>query len=214
MTRFDKIISLGEKCKVAFQLERLGLRESCVFDWLITPWDGLTSYLGEDFAGFLDRDRLTVGPGGEGVVDVTTGARFLHDFSTEPTGSTTEALIDEDLPRVRQKYEHLLGKWRQLSGFERLMFVRAEEMTTGDASDLLAKLRGRFPAAEVQLLIVQHRHASDDAAVEGVTRMRVIDDVGPAPEFWKGSDAVWDGLASELGLEVRPSGEPSLAYGW
>ena len=46
---FDHIVSLGANCEVSLQLRRTGrFATGSVFDWLVTPFDGLLAILQDD----------------------------------------------------------------------------------------------------------------------------------------------------------------------
>ncbi|MGQ9369013.1 DUF1796 family putative cysteine peptidase [Azospirillum sp. ST 5-10] len=158
---FDRIVSLGGNCAVAWHLRRhFGFDRAYPFDWWVTPFSAVLSCLRTEFSELFkdierSEDRKT-------VLCKRYGIRHHHDF---PRGQ--DGLITDDwrnyISEAKEKYQKLCSRFFQHDAGDKILFVRqhgsispnaADQRASGDAIDLLDILQQSFPAALVSLLFV------------------------------------------------------------
>jgi hypothetical protein len=190
-----KIVSLGEQCKTAYQIRRItGDNNSGVFDWLVTPFDSLITLIETDFAGFFDLANLQPRSTGRGVTDTSTEVEFHHHFPHDDAGQTIEAEIGPQYPKQRQKFDYLQSKWRELAYADSLLFVRSGVYPLQGPQRLYQSLQKRFPRAHVRLLMVSQHDPQEDGHEGNIILCTVKNDVGHAPNGWRGRDEGWDSV--------------------
>jgi hypothetical protein len=186
---FDLVVSLGQACDTSFQIRRrFGQSHSHPFDWLITPFSGLTSLIESGFEGFLRPGSVTQEH--HYVLDKPTGAMFLHDF---PDLAQFELHLDE----VRSKYQRRIDRWNtamHLGG--RILFVRSQQYSDNNviyrenAKYLLQLLNAKYPKVDSHLLVVNPAQAGIEEVREA--NLSLLRITPPDPFVWSGSDAAWD----------------------
>jgi hypothetical protein len=93
MDPFDRVISLGTDCEIAFNLRKFfGVERAYPFDWWFTPLDAVAPVLLSRFALEIDRSNLTLVGGGRSILNRKYRILHHHDFPRLP-GSR---LIDPD----------------------------------------------------------------------------------------------------------------------
>lgn len=190
--RFDEIVSLGRACQPAHQIRRIfGVERAHVFDWIITPDDGLRTSIETGLENFFARDRLVVGPE-NCVVDAVSDVRFLHEF---PDGRLDEQTYAEHVAR----FSTLVARWRDLmNSNHRVLFVR-QHAWSPDAHASALKLRETLDVAAPSLeytvlyLIEQDVPAWNEPRLVNM-RLRQTE-----PYDWRGDDRAWAALFDSLG---------------
>ena len=186
-----------------------------IFDWAITPLPAVFAYLERDFQGVFERADLEVGPGGSPVVHRDLKTAFPHDFHGGEDGVITEAMLDEQHPAFRSKYEFLAQRFRDhLRTPGPYLYVYREIVPRADAQRLAGLLAAGSPEHRFQLLFVD---------VEGAVN-QVLSSVDvptfkgwlppgcdkPADRVWEGPDEPWNQILSrfDIGLHGRDAPAP------
>jgi hypothetical protein len=184
-----RFVSLGGGCQVAHQIIRCfpDLHDSSVFDWLVAPLTSVTRLIGEDFRRFLDGDDMLCDIDVKSgklrkVVDRFNNISLIHDYN---------AFDEENDSRVRSKFKHLVGKFRETAHQNNdVVYIRAYNECDGavvedsEVEALLARIKAIHPAA--RLLNVHHN--SDTADVwDGDLFWTSV----PYTAWWQGDDAGW-----------------------
>lgn len=126
---YDLIVSIGSKCKCAYNLRRNGLQlEAFPFDWIYVPKIATIEQLFvTDFASFLREENLRIRnkqPKFDEVDDLATGIYSAHDFDANKT-------IHESYSAVKAKYDRRIKKLKiKLEEADRILMV----FTTEDES--------------------------------------------------------------------------------
>lgn len=184
---YDVVVGIGQTCANAAYMSRWNLRAcSGPFDWILGQAVGLRRTIDlicTDFRGFLDRESLRQYENPRGpqddqrcdyYEDVGTGYRLPHDF---PRGVP----LAESYPQVRAKYDRRIARmYRRVGEGRRSLFVywaRYEEISDADMVESVARLRARFAASHVDLLVIEHRESAEGisevwCAAPGTVRVR------------------------------------------
>lgn len=196
---FDKVLSLGKACEVAYQIRRNFPEqpESYFFDWLGTNKKGLLSILRADFEDFIAEEQIQptrgVDPRGryQHVIQRTYGITMRHHFPAD-------APIAAGIPQNREKFAYLLQRWRgTLDTGKRILFIRRDT----DASEgykaapggraafidqVAAELDRLYPGLDFQLLHIVETDSGPAAEDPRVTRALMP----PSPK-WTGEHDAW-----------------------
>lgn len=193
--RFEQIVSLGRACQPAHQIRRLfGVERAHVFDWVITPDEGLRTSIEMGLKHFFLRDRLIVGPE-NCIVDAMTDVRFLHEFP--------EARLDEhSYAEHAARFSTLVARWRELMrSNRRVLFVRQHAWNPDPRLSAL-KLRDALdvaaPALDYTLLYLTEQDAPpwNESRIVNM-RLRQTE-----PYDWRGDDQAWSALFDSLGVSL------------
>ncbi len=214
MAPYDEIISLGNHCRVAYNLRRtFGITRAFPFDWWITPASSLVAFLDDPSLDKLyDPQRLAPVMNGEKIFAIDNlhyGIQLQHEF---PRGKGGGLVADwpEHLGAARQRTAYL---WDRMVGLmrsdRRILFVR----WFADAERRAMKGNGRPTVEAIRAGLQQ---LATDAAFEllladppewidapGVSTLQV-NDRGPG---WKGSPDLW--RERLLGHGIRWTGAPA-----
>jgi len=197
---FAQIVSLGQTCACAHQINRFRLmsaarsrslppkRESFLFDWQITPLSAVVASVSADFAGLFEREDLIVRDGV--VVHRRLDIQYPHHFATLE-GVASEATIDEHFERVRARHDHLSRKMLSVvnSAGPVLYVVSGEPDTT--ASKLLEAL-GRHRGHRFHVAFFLTADIEIDLPGDGrLSRHEIVPARKPAATVWEGDDATW-----------------------
>lgn len=187
LNRFDEIVSLGRACQPAYQIRRIfGAERAHVFDWVITPDQGLRASIDAGLDQFFERDRLVVGAS-QCVVDRITDVRFLHEF---PSKSVSDAEFTENVGR----YALLIDRWRELmASNQRVLFVRQhawEEDARVSALMLRETLDRAGPSLDYEILYL----TEEDEPAWNEARIVNHRLHQPEPYDWRGDNAAWSAL--------------------
>lgn len=201
--RYDQVVSLGQACQPAYQIRRiLGISSAHVFDWIMTPTEGLIALIGSDLEAFFSRDRLGVGASGA-ITDLPTDTRFVHEF---PEGSDLDAQHAEHAGR----YVMLAERWRDLlRSRQRVLFVRQENWAPdprASAVRLHATLRAKAPHLRFRLLYLTANPADETPWGYPDVINRYLPQLEPYD--WRGDNAAWERLLHEALSAPAPGASP------
>jgi hypothetical protein len=215
MSRWDKIVSLGASCTVAWQIRNhFDQPEAYPFDWLILPLQTLEAALCADVRGF-------VAPGGITLVDgLPRNRRFPavmpHDFDPAATGH------EKEIPQVQRKYDALGDRWRDLlRSRQRVLFVRyqgefdlsddtvIQRVPVARANALVATIAARAPNLSFSVMFVtaidnDDRSELDPRAIHAEVS-RPTEDDWPPDLLWRGNTREWRDLFTQV------AGKPKAA---
>jgi hypothetical protein len=214
---FDHIVSLGHRCRVAYNLRRaFGFEMAYPFDWWVTPLRGLSAFLHDPSVSRLYDpallEPLTDEDGIRAIRNVHFGIRLDHEFPRGSDGKVQDDWRDHiEGPRSRTKY--LVRRLMDIPAGSRALFVHAstevENRRAGEAFEPLIRgvhqrLERLFPQVELSLLLID-----PPAPIEapGVTSLS-IDDPGP---YWHGTPELWTERLLGLGFaHANPRPNPRL----
>lgn len=222
---FHAAVSLGPDCRPAYQIARDAFRRRSwlnrdkafrraywkgdrralpmgrfPFDAVTVPMDAIAAYLRTDFAGFFDRDRLTIDALGR-VIN-PEGVTFVHAFSREGERVTPE-ILEREYETERQKQAHMVGKLRELfvSGLRILYVTRGHDLAAADRfADTLHALH---PAHDFVVLSVLEKSNPRGLIVQNERRaVSEIDNVVRKDpiHLWEGDDVEWHKALGPLRL--------------
>lgn len=216
---YTHVVPLGLSCRVTYQLRTyFGCRLAYPFDWWISPFGGLTSYLADPDPHRIYRSTALVERrGAEGIEAIECaelGLQLFHEFPRLAASAGPSVVApgwQAHLPQAAERHGRRLARLLALDRPEnRLLFVRhraGAEATSFLAGDeialLLSILRLRFPRASVTLLLL-------NVPVQGeirpeVDRLYFNDSPGTPPEEWRGAEACWRGALAAGGFRLKGS---------
>jgi hypothetical protein len=197
---YAKIISLGQTCSSAYQIDLFRLmaaarsrspaprRESHLFDWQITPLSAVVASLDADFSGLFERDDLVVRDGV--VVHRHLAIQYPHQFPPGD-GGVSDATIDAHFAQARARHDHLCRRMSALvRSVEPVLYVvsGAPDAPASRLLDALGLHAGhRFHVA----FLLTDDVAFDPPADGRVSRHRIEPARKPADRIWEGDDATW-----------------------
>lgn len=201
---YDYVISLGDSCQVAHQLNRLGLRyASYPFDWLFTWESGtITKAINNDFEGWLMQENLEeLEPGTEhlAILDKEYGAIHQHIF---PLGKPVEKSYGDVKKIVDRRIERLLS----LKG-KKILFVRANIGRKDPSLDnvilLEQALLSKF-GNNIHLMVLCHSREFEILKTYTELKYTSIYEIYNEGEgkraFWTGYNPHWDLLFQKIKL--------------
>lgn len=236
MTIFLEPISLGYSCDVKYQISRnLYFRwfpdhtetqfrnmlfrwleqptrfRRHIFDWMIAPFPAVCAYLERDFQGVFERADLELYEDGRKVRHRELLTIHPHDFRPGPDGLYTAALIDQQYPAGRAKFDYLAERFRRhLSTPGPYLYVFKEIRALQDIQRLRDLLSARSDAHLFQLLLVDNRGAVNQVLNE--MRGQAVKGWLPGgcdkalDRRWEGDDAAWDAILSRFDLDLHVDG--------
>lgn len=158
----DRMISLGGRCEVAFQLRRIGTTDRAYpFDWWIMPLEALPRILAGGISSVFDASQLHKVPdygGRAGIYSNHAGTIHLHEFAHDEDGLALS--IAEISERLGNKYEALYGRMVDDAAQGRTLFVRQyldghDPRTAGELEPLIDDLEfGLMRMTEDYLLLL------------------------------------------------------------
>ncbi len=187
---FDQVVSLGRACQPAHQIRRLDAdAQAHVFDWVITPDQGLVDLIATGLDGFFARERLEMGHH-NCIADRVTDTRFLHEF---PKGLDFAAQYELNAGRIAM----LVERWRALlASSQRILFVR-QHAWNADVRGTAVRLRDTIAARAPHLcfsLLYLTETEGDDWGEHGIMNLHLRQ---PEPYVWTGDDAAWEQVLAE-----------------
>lgn len=201
---YDEVVSLGTKCQVAIQIEHNGIRKLAYpFDWLVSPFDSLTSFIINDGTHFLDRDKLDykgVYPGNppyHHVEDTHYGFIILHELLGP------DAV--ENYTQVKTKYKRRIERlFNLLQSDKKVLFIRTS-ITREEAIYLDNVLHTKYPQLEYTLLALNN---TEDFKTEWkLPRIRNFY-LPIEPANWEGDYARWKEILSHFNVTPPKTQRP------
>ncbi|QNP66872.1 DUF1796 family putative cysteine peptidase [Streptomyces genisteinicus] len=209
---YDLSVGLGYHCESTHQLRRhTGEERAHFFDWLDLDLGSVVDVIRGDFRDVLRSGAVVPFSEGRCALDRSLGIRFFHDFRTAPDTPLTAAAIEEQLPRVRAKFEHLAERWRAMTASSaHVLYVHHDAFDESGPSDVLRLrevLAAQHPGHRFGLLWLRRT----PPAGTGVLPPGVHADTVPLVRGrWEGDDDAWDRVLSALPLRTR-SAPPGTA---
>lgn len=116
---YYNVISLGNNCHVAWDLERMGYRcNSYPFDWVITNFCDVISLIDKHFVGNLKLEMIKQDVEAKNCFhDLGTGIDYYHDFF--PDAGT----VEEQYEGVVTKYNRRIQRFLE-TGKQKTLYVR------------------------------------------------------------------------------------------
>ncbi len=153
-----ELISLGQRCDVAFQLRcHSGNNVAHFFDWLVSPLDSVIGAFERDFEVFSpDHLETRFGDGHRYVHDRVSGFTFHHQFPTVGPHVTDDYLLF--YPGFAAKFRHLAERFRAFATARPVTLVRRDVDRPG-AERLERAFFSRFPGADARFVYVAHAGA-------------------------------------------------------
>lgn len=145
-------ISLGARCGTATSLSDLRYRKKAYpLDWLVTPFDGLCQALEDDFAHFLSGCHRE----DQGIIDFY-GFQFYHDFPKEGP-------FEDAMSAVMKKYQRRIKRFQEVClGANKVIFIRAEEVSQQKAIILRDLLIRKYPALDFILIAITSEECTEE----------------------------------------------------
>lgn len=155
---YDLIFSIGSKCKVSYNLRRLGLQqESFPFDWIYIVRPGVVEMLFDtNFKNFFLEENLVLRskqPRFDEVTDLGTGIYSAHDFATDRS-------IHECYTEVKKKFDRRIEKLKaRINEAERILMVHCAEDEFFSDEQIVADfeaLQKRFASKKLEMIYFYH----------------------------------------------------------
>jgi hypothetical protein len=163
---FDHTISLGRKCSVAYNLRRrFSTSTAYPFDWWEMGYGTLTRLLDDNFAALFAPETLALDPETGCVCSTHYGLKHWHDFAQDGERRALPG-FEAQLPFLKEKFAALIARMDRTMNSGRVLAVRDGLYAEGETPDLpapeiatraaalLERLRARWPAGSVELLVV------------------------------------------------------------
>lgn len=159
--RFKHIISLGQFCQTAYQINRyLEINYTNFFDYKRTSIECLIDLFNNDFHDVLLPGNLSITPDRQYIRDEKYNLMMFHDFRNEQ-GIITDNFMDL-YPTVKSKFDHLIDKFRKvLDSHDACLFIytrnRFKCQKHGDieaALELEKALKNRAPGLIPKILYI------------------------------------------------------------
>lgn len=192
---FDKVISLGTSCQVAYQLNRKKLRfESYPFDWLFSSVDSVICAIDTDFNDWLSKTNLVESNFTETthrrVTDTKYNTIHQHIFPLDQTLEESYNHIKEIVDRRVQRFLELKGKNKQI------LFIGTNYDV--DKSIVLGEIIEQKYGENALLLVVNH---TKNFTIRKIPSTRgniliyeIYDENENTGQRWEGHNPHWDQL--------------------
>jgi len=196
--KYDRIISVGCLCHVAYQIRRFtGDTTAFFFDWLYTPFEGLLQALENDFTGAFQRENLVFAHDdlsiNRTVRDSKTGFDLFHYLPKDVDGGVKVNVLDAEFPQLKARFEYLSSRWLRTMNGARILFVRqvAERRPEPSVKALAEVLSRKYPTLDFDILAVTmtdtgHTKFSVDPDTPRILSAQVKKDK------WPGDSVSWD----------------------
>jgi len=187
--KITHIVSLGNRCEVAYQIRRYFLIEkSYPFDWWITPRMSLLKALKNlevenmfnvekleltsDYTSMISSLFFVHYPD-DSVINQDYGIHYYHDFLRE-TGNNDNGKINlnykEQIPNVKKKFMHVFENFNNLNQPENsILFIRSGELED-ENNELTLTISKYFDKCNFVILFINPLKSN----------------------IWTGSDSEWD----------------------
>jgi hypothetical protein len=165
----QRVVSLGGNCMVTKEMRLFyGVEAANMFDWWITPVDGLIQLIENDFDGLFERENLQMVGDRRSVANLRYGILHHHDFLRNDEEDRVVEMDEEQRLRNVQKFAYLKRRWDDLAHNQGpVLFVRwgwsmSEALLAGITPDpfcanparLVATLDRKFPQLDYQILLI------------------------------------------------------------
>lgn len=215
----QRVVSLGGNCMVTKEMRLFyGIRAANLFDWWITPGDGLVRLIENDFDGLFERENLRLVGDRRSVANLRYGILHHHDFPRNDEEDRVVAIDEEHRRRNLEKFAYLKRRWDDLAHNRgAVLFVRwgwsmsellldglSPDPACADPAKLVAALDRKFPQLDYQILLIDAPEVKrgykkvlyrDSSAFTG-SGERLI----PANLQWKDNTVIFSRLFSSVNL--------------
>ncbi|WP_394939314.1 DUF1796 family putative cysteine peptidase [Psychromicrobium sp. YIM B11713] len=200
MALHDLCVGLGQHCESSYQIRRItGQQQAHFFDWTGVTLDNVIRIIDADFPVLLRSGRVVPKPDGRGARDLDTWLSYIHDFIPQPGATLTLDDVEEQLPKVREKFIFLAERWRAMAASDaRVLYIRQDPEGIENVTDLRRlqeTIARRFPGHRFAILWLR-REAPEH--VEELPPGIAYREVPLLPGRWEGDDAAWDELFASL----------------
>jgi hypothetical protein len=206
---YDEVVSLGSRCQVAIQLEHNGIRHFAYpFDWIVTHAEGLGSFIVNQGAHFLDRDKVVyVGeyagnPPYQFVMDTHYGFESYHDFLPPH--------IKGNFEEVKEKFQRRIKRFfALLNSNKKILFIRTD-VTRAEAEYLDNIIHTMYPKLVYTFVAL---NMTDDFRTDwGHPRIKNFYlEINPA--VWQGDSVRWKEILSNFTV-TKPKSKRPEAEKW
>jgi len=228
---YTHVVPLGLSCRVTHHVRRyFGIGIAYPFDWWISPLPGLASYLADP-----DPDRIYA-PGcleemhvdgrAAAIRNVEFGIELYHEFPRTRVcveGREVSVVAPDWRDYVAAARQKHAARLKRLLAIDRpgnrILFVRnkydADGVGRANARELAAlteQLRARWPAADVELLLVNV--PVQGRLPRGVRSVTFQDLPGPPPDEWHGSSELWRAAFSAQRLRLDGQAHVDAPLQW
>jgi len=165
----QRVVSLGGNCMVTMEMRNyFGIQAANLFDWWITPGDGLVRLIESDFDDLFSPENLQLVGDRRSVANLRYGILHHHDFPRNDAEDRVVGITKEHLQRNREKLAYLKKRWDDLGDngapvlFLRYGWIMGEPLLTGippapigaDETRLIAALDRKFPRLDYEVLFI------------------------------------------------------------
>lgn len=191
---YDEVVSLGDTCQVAWQLELNGIRKFAYpFDWVCTSFKSLVGFIEQKGAHFLEFDKISVmgvypgNPTRLQVVDLVYGIVFYHDFLASPPLANYND--------VKAKYDRRLKRFFDLlNSNKKVLFVR-EGFMREQIEFLDHLLHSTYPNLKYTILAVSDREDFKESwKLDRISNFYLPQN----PWNWQGDSAKWKEILTQF----------------
>jgi hypothetical protein len=222
-----RIVSVGQSCVTKFQIarhfyfqkhptddlntfrgqvvdpaDRSIEFDTHIFDWQITPFPAVITYLRRDFVGVFELDDIAIDPARGTAVNTAMCTSHAHAFHPAGERLTTQD-IREQYPSVREKFDHLADKFRGvLASDGPVIYISSFIIPTREVTAFVECLARRNYQQRFRLAMVGIRgqqDAVDVSAFGGSVSCHFVDPPSKSAKVeWEGDDESWEQVLVEL----------------
>jgi hypothetical protein len=203
-------ISFGCFCQPAYQIRRFtGIEKAYFFAWLITPIKSIGKVLRDfDSDHFLNINQpggLPIADHGIRVLDLHTGVKFQHEFSSLEDGTINISSIRQMQIRVKEKYIFLRNRTlNDMQSVNDFVYIRFEWPAHDGKYDEVEGMNKFIlevgDNARNRLFVLASESVSFTRFEENKLFFKLSPYVGDKKYKWHGDDLSWDKLF-ELSVE-------------
>ncbi|MGY8526641.1 hypothetical protein L0937_15555 [Paracidovorax citrulli] len=173
------------------------------FDWWVSPFNATLQVLESRFTGLFQAPHLAVSPDRETVVDTSLNIMHHHDFIRDESGKIEADLIEQQLNKLRAKYDYLAQRFLTDLAGKKVLFIRNRcgndpVYLKGDYGDLQPEqclelhqqLRRLLPATNFDILATnkpgfeRFSHNGSDIFSDSIVEYGDCDDYRVSPRGW------------------------------
>ncbi|GAA3406239.1 DUF1796 family putative cysteine peptidase [Paenibacillus hodogayensis] len=198
--RYKSYISLGSTCQVAYQLNRLGLRQSAgPLDWFVSESvPGVVNLLHRQFRGLMDFNNLELLDRTREcfvVRDKMYDIISFHDFPVHA------ARWWDSYPSFKEKLDRRIDRFWYTTQNKPILFIRTN--TSEQEARLLKAALDKLLHGNFGLLIVNFDTSPIPRVLEENWRLEGVCCVTIPPGYdWRGANDAWNHIMSGFTLQV------------